>query len=65
VVIGTTGDPTTPLKSSAKMAETLEDGRLVVVDANRHGGYLGSSCAQDIVADYLVWLEPPADETTC
>ena len=65
VVIGTTGDPSTPLESSARMADTLEDGRLVIVDANRHGGYLDSSCAQDIVSDYLIWLEPPPDRTEC
>ncbi len=65
VVIGTTGDPSTPLESSAMMAETLEDGRLVVVDANRHGGYLESTCAQDIVSDYLIWLEPPPPRSDC
>lgn len=65
VVIGTTGDPSTPLESSRRMAETLEDGRLVIVDANRHGGYLDSGCAQDIVSEYLIWLEPPESGTEC
>ena len=31
VVVGTTGDPATPLAGTRVMADTLEDGRLVVV----------------------------------
>jgi pimeloyl-ACP methyl ester carboxylesterase len=65
VVIGTTGDPSTPLDSSRAMAETLEDGRLVVVVANQHTGYRGNSCVDDIVHDYLVQLVAPDDEVVC
>ena len=39
VVIGTTGDPATPLDSTRKMAAALEDGRLIVVTADQHTGY--------------------------
>lgn len=65
VVIGTTGDAATPLESTRAMADTLEDGRLVVVDANQHTGYRGSACVQDIVHTYLVQLVAPDDGTTC
>jgi pimeloyl-ACP methyl ester carboxylesterase len=65
VVIGTTGDAATPLASTRAMADTLEDGRLVVVDANQHTGYRGSSCVQSIVHTYLVQLTAPDDGTTC
>jgi pimeloyl-ACP methyl ester carboxylesterase len=65
VVVGTTGDPATPLASSRAMADTLEDGRLVVVEANEHTGYGGDGCVRDIVHDYLLTLTAPADETTC
>ena len=65
VVIGTTGDPSTPLASSRKMAAALEDGRLVVVEANQHTGYRVNSCIDDIVSDYLVQLQAPADGTVC
>ena len=65
VVIGTTGDPSTPLESSRAMADSLEDGRLVIVVANQHGGYHANSCVDELVEDYLVDLVAPADETTC
>ena len=39
LVMGTTGDPATPLSSTESMAEALEDGRLVVVTADQHTGY--------------------------
>jgi pimeloyl-ACP methyl ester carboxylesterase len=65
LVIGTTGDAATPLESTRAMADTLEDGRLVVVDANRHTGYLGDECVRGIVHEYLLQLVAPADETSC
>jgi pimeloyl-ACP methyl ester carboxylesterase len=65
VVVGTTGDPATPLESSRAMADALEDGRLVVVEAKEHTGYRGDSCVRDIVHRYLLSLEAPEDGTTC
>ncbi len=65
VVIGTTGDPSTPLDSSRAMAASLEDGRFVIVEANQHTGYGVNQCINDLVADYLVDLVAPVDETTC
>jgi pimeloyl-ACP methyl ester carboxylesterase len=54
LVMGTTGDPATPLDSTRKMAETLEDGRLVVVVGNQHTGYGVNDCSSDAVENYLV-----------
>ena len=65
VVIGTTGDPATPFESTVRMAETLEDGRLVVVEADQHTGYGVNSCVIDVVNDYLVDLNPPEFGTEC
>ncbi len=65
VVIGTTGDAATPLDSTRAMADALEDGRLVVVEANEHTGYRGSDCVQDIVHQYLLQLVAPDDGTVC
>ena len=65
VVIGTTGAPSTPLQSTARMAETLEDGRLVIVEAEQHTGYGVNRCVVDVVNRYLVDLEPPDDGTEC
>ena len=58
VVIGTTGDPATPLDSTRAMAAALEDGRLVVVTADQHTGYGVNDCVDDVVHDYLIDLEP-------
>ena len=54
VVLGTTGDPATPLDGSRKMAETLEDGRLVVVVGNQHTSYHFNTCASAAIDNYLV-----------
>jgi pimeloyl-ACP methyl ester carboxylesterase len=67
LVMGTTGDPATPLDSTRKMASALEDGRLVVVEGNQHTGYGLNSCSSAAVNDYLI--DPvghlPADALRC
>jgi pimeloyl-ACP methyl ester carboxylesterase len=67
VVVGTTGDPATPLATSRKMAEALDDGRLVIVHAEGHTGYAAGACSGDVVDTYLI--DPsagaPADGTEC
>jgi pimeloyl-ACP methyl ester carboxylesterase len=67
VVLGTTGDPATPLEGSRKMAAALEQGRLVVVVGNRHTGYGVNPCSSSAVEDYLV--DPvghlPAEDLRC
>jgi pimeloyl-ACP methyl ester carboxylesterase len=65
LVIGTTGDPSTPLDSTIRMADALEDGRLVVVVADQHTGYGVNRCVVDAVNAYLIDLEPPADGLRC
>ena len=65
VVVGTTGDPATPLDSTRKMALGLEKGILIVVDANQHTGYGANNCVVKAVDDYLIKLVVPANETTC
>jgi pimeloyl-ACP methyl ester carboxylesterase len=67
LVMGTTGDPATPLDGTRKMASTLEDGRLVVVEGNQHTGYDVNACSSAAVDDYLI--DPvghlPADGLRC
>jgi pimeloyl-ACP methyl ester carboxylesterase len=65
VVVGTTGDPATPLDSTRKMALGLEQGILIVVDANQHTGYGANSCVVKAVDDYLIKLIVPTNELTC
>jgi len=65
VVIGTTGDPATPFDSTVRMSNTLEDGRLVIVEADQHTGYGVNRCVIDVVNEALIDLNPPDDETEC
>lgn len=65
VVIGTTGDPSTPLDSSAAMADALEEGVLVTVEANQHTAYRSGDCINDVVHNYLIWLETPSVGVRC
>jgi hypothetical protein len=65
MVIGTTGDPATPLDSTVALAEALDDGRLVIVDADQHLGYGTSACINDLVNRYLIDLEAPETGTEC
>ncbi len=65
LVVGTTGDPSTPLASSEVMADTLEEGVLLVVVANQHTGYGVNQCSYDVVDDYLIELTVPEDGVRC
>ena len=67
LVMGTTGDPATPIGSTQKMADALEDGRLVIVEAEGHTGYDANDCSQRTIDEYLI--DPvghaPDDGTRC
>lgn len=65
LVMGTTGDPSTPLASTEKMAEVLEEGFLVVVEADQHTGYGVNQCSYDVIHDYLIDLTVAADGFRC
>jgi len=65
VVIGTTGDAATPLASSRKMAETLQDGRLIVVTQDRHTGYGANTCVTTAVDSYLITTKVTFAEKAC
>ena len=47
------------------MAETLEDGRLIVLDAQRHTGYGANDCVTDAVNDFLVTTKVSFREKSC
>ena len=67
LVMGTTGDPATPLASTEKMADALEDGRLVVVEAEGHTGYDANECSRSTIDQYLIdpATNSPDDGTRC
>jgi pimeloyl-ACP methyl ester carboxylesterase len=64
LVVGTTGDPATPLEGSRAMAGAV-GGSFLTVEANQHLGYNTNGCVNDAVEKFLVSLEPPADGLTC
>ncbi|CAN5660094.1 alpha/beta hydrolase [soil metagenome] len=67
LVMGTTGDPATPLQSTRNMAKALEDGRLVIVTADQHTGYGVNQCSYDVIDNYLIdpVANAPVDGFTC
>jgi pimeloyl-ACP methyl ester carboxylesterase len=65
LVVGTTGDPITPLTSSTALAASLEQGRLLTVEGDRHTGYDLNACATATIDRYLTDLAVPAAGTVC
>lgn len=65
LVVGTTGDSATPLEGTRKMADTLEDGRLIVLTANRHTGYGENACVTGAVDQYLISTKVSFEEKAC
>ena len=47
------------------MATELDDGRLIVVDADRHTGYGHNDCVVSAVDNYLITTEVDFSEKAC
>ena len=65
LVVGSTGDPATPLAGTRRMFETLGNARLIVVDSFDHTSYGTNDCATRAVDRYLVDLVIHAGELAC
>jgi pimeloyl-ACP methyl ester carboxylesterase len=66
VVIGTTGDPATPIQWARDLAAQLDSGVFVEVEGTTHTSFLGlSECVDRLVSRYLVRLDVPDPGTTC
>jgi pimeloyl-ACP methyl ester carboxylesterase len=66
LIIGATHDPATPLAAGRKMRATLENARLLVVDADRHTSFgSGNECVDSAVIAYLVDSELPPRSERC
>ncbi|GAB7187346.1 alpha/beta hydrolase [Kitasatospora sp. Ki12] len=68
LVVGTTGDPATPVEGARAMAQQLGAGVGVTVtlQGEGHGGYnTGNPCLKQTVDAYLLDGTVPADGTTC
>ena len=66
LVVGTTGDPATPIESAQKLAELLDSGVLLTREGEGHTAYLeGNPCITSIIDAYLLEGTVPEDGTTC
>jgi len=65
LVIGTQGDPVTPLPGAVDMAEDLTGGVLLTWQGSGHTAYPRTDCVSAAVDAYLIDLVAPADGTTC
>ena len=65
IVIGTTGDPATPIESSRKAAKALEGGVFLTVTADQHTGYGLNPCVVSTVDRYLIDLTVPPANKVC
>ena len=66
VVIGTTGDPATPVDWAASLRKQLGNASLLTWKGEGHTAYgRANSCLEDAVDGYLVSGKVPADNTVC
>ncbi|MBX7444222.1 MULTISPECIES: alpha/beta hydrolase [unclassified Arthrobacter] len=66
VVIGTTGDPATPVDWAASLRKQLGNASLLTWKGEGHTAYgRANSCLEDAVDGYLVSGKIPADNTVC
>jgi pimeloyl-ACP methyl ester carboxylesterase len=65
LVVGSTGDPATPIEGTRRMFETLDNARLIVVDSFDHTSYGSNDCATEAIDRYLVDLVAPDGELNC
>ncbi|MEO8282949.1 MAG: alpha/beta hydrolase [Pseudarthrobacter sp.] len=66
VVIGTTGDPATPVEWAASLRKQLGNASLMTWQGEGHTAYgRANSCLEDAVDSYFVDGKVPADNTVC
>jgi pimeloyl-ACP methyl ester carboxylesterase len=65
LVIGTTGDPATPVAQAEAVAAGLADGHLLVYDGEGHVAIGRDDCVDDVVEAYLLDGVLPADGARC
>ena len=66
LVVGTTGDPSTPYAGAQALAAALPGAVLLTYRGDRHTAYLsGDQCVDDAVTHYFLTGDPPPDGTVC
>ena len=65
LVVGTTGDPATPVEQAERVAEQLADGHLLVLEAEGHVAFGRSGCIVEAVERYVIDGELPREGARC
>jgi pimeloyl-ACP methyl ester carboxylesterase len=66
LVVGTTGDPATPIENAQELAASLESGVLLIRVGEGHTAYFqGNACITETVNAYLIDGTVPDDGTEC
>lgn len=66
LVVGTTGDPSTPYEEAVSLAEQFPGGMLLTYEGMGHTAYgRGDACVTGQVDAYLIGLEPVRPDATC
>jgi pimeloyl-ACP methyl ester carboxylesterase len=65
VVIGTTGDPATPMSWSRSLVDQLESAVLITHEGNGHTAFGVNDCVREAVKDYLIDLDVPRNGLVC
>lgn len=66
IVVGTTGDPATPVAWADGLARELGNARLITVDGTTHTSSLdGNPCLDQALTAYFVRLKPPEPDFRC
>ncbi len=66
IIIGTTGDPSTPIEWAEGVVESLTDGRLITYSGEGHLAYnRGDSCVNSLVDAFFIDDVVPPENSTC
>ena len=65
LVIGTEGDPATPLAGAVDLAAQLEEAVLLTWEGEGHTAYPKTDCVTEAVNEYLISGAVPEDDLTC
>ena len=65
LVVGTTGDPATPISGAKHLAALLGTADLLIWQGDGHTAYPKTDCVTKAVDTYLINLMAPAANTTC
>lgn len=65
LVIGTTGDPATPISGARHLAALLGSGDLLVWQGDGHTAYPKTTCVTNDVDTYLIDVKAPTPDSTC